>query len=82
MTVRAVTMYEAEDGKQFRSITQARRHDRVSKLMASIKANLQEADRGGSAFITLTNNEALATKMRDDLNKVLRYHRDKRAATS
>lgn len=80
MSVKCVRMYQSEDGKLFETVTEANKYNAQYKLLTNIKAVLHQAgysttDPGG-VHISLLNKPELAAKLRDELNKVLEYHRN------
>lgn len=79
MAIKAVTMYQSEDGKVHTDIVEARKYDSQQRVMSGIKLALATAtpsQQWGLLHMDLCNNPSAAKLLRDQLNKVLDYHRN------
>lgn len=78
MTIKSVSRFETQDGRLFEDRQDALRHDAQSKVLRQIKTILQENNVGSVAAnlaLDLLNKPAVATALRDALNKSLDYQR-------
>lgn len=76
MAVKAIRMYQSEDGKVHNTIDDALKHNACQKAMSSVKSALHDVGiTNGILHMDLVNNVKAAVKLRDALNKTLDYHR-------
>ena len=78
MSVKCVRKYEAEDGSLHDSSRDAFAHNAQFKVLKNVKKLLEMAAGGspGTSHLSFVNTPALATAMRDEMNKILAYHRE------
>lgn len=79
MSVKAIRMYQSEDGKVHPTLAAAHQYNAQQKVMAAVKTTLAETTPSmqmSLLHIDLVNNPNAAAKLRDQLNKVLDYHRN------
>lgn len=78
MTVRAIKVYESEDGKHHDNLADALAHDSQQRAMAAIATAMRTASPSsslGTIHLDITNNPKHAEALRNACNKVLDYHR-------
>lgn len=79
MNVKAVTVFESEDGQRHESREAAMAHNAHAKVLDRVRKVLADPKFGGHtpAMIasSLVSDPALATGLRDALNKSLEFHR-------
>lgn len=79
MPIKAIRMYQSEDGKVHSTMPEATKYNAQQKALSGVKAALAAATpslRGDLLPIDLLNNPKAAAELRDQLNKVLEYHRN------
>jgi hypothetical protein len=78
MSIKAIRVYQTSDGKTHTSMDAASRHEAQYKVFAGVKTVLDKASVQGQcmAYLDLVNKPKLALAMRDQMNKVLEYHRN------
>lgn len=79
MAVKAIRMYQSEDGKAHPTMEAALKHNAAQKAMSGVKAALAKATPSmqmSLLHMDLVNNVEACTGLRDALNKALEYHRN------
>lgn len=78
MSIKSVQRYQTSDGKLHDDKTSALKHEACSKVLTGVKTLIEKASISGfgCTHIDLVNKPELARAMRDQMNKVLEYHRN------
>lgn len=79
MAVKAIRMYQSEDGKVHASQGEAIRHNAQQKAMSKVKmalANATPSMQMSLLHMDLTNSPEKCEALRNALNDVLTYHRN------
>lgn len=73
MSIKSVRRYVAEDGSEFPSMPAAYKHNSLLKCYNKLREINKRL--GATPVVTLVNNKAIATEMRDLCNRILDHHR-------
>ena len=76
MSIKSVRKYQSDDGKLHDSMQEAYKHNAQFKILDSMRNLLADSAATTQTLpITLLNNPKIAAEVRDQMNKILDYHR-------